>query len=244
MITLRNMSRPLHERSYLGHFIGWPRPPHASKGFQNCTDEHCDLNVRSVLLAEYSNREDMHVTVDVPYSESFLGLVSSVFCFVPRGKSAWSSRFFQTFFASCIPIILNDEYEPPFGEFMHMPSFMIKWPMTQARPSMLGKYLQRLYEEQPATVEQMRIAGSAARCWYSYPPSYIEWDWIELNRSKFNQTCATWHINNAFVAISKLLAIKATSAQHRFFWIDTKGKPVHGIADDTSRQVTTKSLEV
>lgn len=42
---------------------------------------------------------DMHVDVDVPYIESFVGLSNSVFCFVPRGKSAWSSRFFQTFFA-------------------------------------------------------------------------------------------------------------------------------------------------
>eukprot|EP00913_Durusdinium_trenchii_P003609 g3339.t1 len=93
------MAKPFDERSILGHFIGWPRPPHPSvMPPEECQNSSCPLNVRSVLLAR-KGEEMLHVDVDVPYMESFLGLTSSLFCFVPRGKSAWSSRFFQTFFA-------------------------------------------------------------------------------------------------------------------------------------------------
>merc|ERR1711907_862196 len=112
MMGLRKLSSPYDQRPILGHFIGWPRPPHASiLDPKKCQDASCPLNVRSVLLALKETEADMHVDVDVPYIESFMGLTQSVFCFVPRGKSAWSSRFFQTFFAGCIPIILNDLYE-------------------------------------------------------------------------------------------------------------------------------------
>ncbi|CAE7377835.1 rib-1 [Symbiodinium natans] len=132
MIALGKMARPLDERDKLGHFIGWPRPPHPSVlPPETCQDSSCSLNVRSVLLALKETEPLFHVDVDVPYVESFLGLTSSLFCFVPRGKSAWSSRFFQTFFAGCIPVLLNDRYEPPFGEFVDLPSAVIKWPMTQ-----------------------------------------------------------------------------------------------------------------
>ncbi|CAK9007558.1 unnamed protein product [Durusdinium trenchii] len=99
MIALGKMAKPFDERSILGHFIGWPRPPHPSvMPPEECQNSSCPLNVRSVLLAR-KGEEMLHVDVDVPYMESFLGLTSSLFCFVPRGKSAWSSRFFQTFFA-------------------------------------------------------------------------------------------------------------------------------------------------
>merc|ERR1739838_701018 len=99
MKGLTMMSKPAKERPYIGHFVGWPRPPHASvMPPEQCMDEHCPLNVRSVLLAMRGKESDMHVDVDVPYMESFLGLTSATFCFVPRGKSAWSIRFFQTFF--------------------------------------------------------------------------------------------------------------------------------------------------
>merc|ERR1712124_169376 len=98
---------------------------------EQCKDATCRLNIRSVLLAMRGKERDMHVDVDVPYMESFLGLTNAVFCFVPRGKSAWSSRFFQMFFAGCIPVLLNDLYEPPFGELLKIPSFVIKWPMAQ-----------------------------------------------------------------------------------------------------------------
>lgn len=61
---------------------------------------------------------DMHIRQDVPYTEALRGSVSSRFCFVPRGKSAWSSRLFRTMFGKCVPVILNDDYEMPFSSLL------------------------------------------------------------------------------------------------------------------------------
>merc|ERR1712224_383388 len=75
MIALGKLAKPQGELPYLGHFIGWPRPPHPSvMGPSACADETCALNVRSVLLAMKGKEPDMHVDVDVPYAESFIGL--------------------------------------------------------------------------------------------------------------------------------------------------------------------------
>merc|ERR550514_2718070 len=116
--------------------------------------------------------KDMHMDVDVPYIESFLRLTNSIFCFVPRGKSAWSSRFFQTFFAGCIPVLLNDLYEPPFGEIVDMQKAGLKWPMEDV-PGIVD-YLRRLRTEAPGAVEALQAAGAALRCWYAWPPSWLE----------------------------------------------------------------------
>mmetsp|Transcript_7712 Transcript_7712/g.21816 ORF Transcript_7712/g.21816 Transcript_7712/m.21816 type:complete len:630 (+) Transcript_7712:82-1971(+) len=217
MTGLVRLAKPVEERPYLGHFIGWPRPPHASvMAPESCADEHCPLSVRSVLLAMRGREPDMHVDVDVPYIESFMGLTSSVFCFVPRGKSGWSSRFFQTFFAGCIPVLLNDRYEPPFGEIVHLPSSVIKWPMTEV--AQLTTYLRLMRENRPDIIHAMREAGSSLRCWYAWYPSWLEWSWIDLNRSKFNSTCDSYHSQSAYIAVTRLLAPKATSAKHNFYW--------------------------
>eukprot|EP00927_Polykrikos_kofoidii_P065560 TRINITY_DN6129_c0_g2_i1.p1 TRINITY_DN6129_c0_g2~~TRINITY_DN6129_c0_g2_i1.p1 ORF type:complete len:662 (+),score=77.61 TRINITY_DN6129_c0_g2_i1:170-1987(+) len=217
MISLKKMGHPVQDRAALGHFIGWPRPPHASvMPPEDCANASCPLNVRSVLLDMKGREADMDVDVDVPYMNSFLGLTNSIFCFVPRGKSAWSSRFFQTFFAGCIPVLLNDRYEPPFGELVRLPSSIIKWPMTQT--ATLIDYLRHLRDERADRIFKLVQAGEEMRCWYSWPPSWVEWPWVDLNKSKFNATCADWHVRNAYVAVTRLLATKATSARYRFHW--------------------------
>lgn len=225
MISLGKLARPMDERDNLGHFIGWPRPPHPSVlPPETCQDSSCSLNVRSVLLALKEKEPLFHVDVDVPYVESFMGLTSSLFCFVPRGKSAWSSRFFQTFFAGCIPVLLNDRYDPPFGEFVDLPSAVIKWPMTQV-PALVD-YLKQLAFEDAERMSQLWEAGKALKCWYAWPPSWIEWSWLELNKSKFNATCEDWHLRNAYVAVTRLLATKVGSARSRFYW---PGATVEGL---------------
>ena len=78
MIALGKLAKPLAERGALGHFIGWPRPPHPSvMPSELCGNSSCALNVRSVLLARKGS-ELLHVDVDVPYMESFRGLTSSL----------------------------------------------------------------------------------------------------------------------------------------------------------------------
>merc|ERR1711994_1020847 len=76
----------------------------------------------------------------------------------------------------------------------------------------------RQLRERPEVLHSLRSAGREFRCWYAWPPSWVEWSWIDMNRSKFNATCGDWHVQNAYVAVTRLLAPKATSARHRFYW--------------------------
>lgn len=217
MMGLVKLGKPVDERPMLGHFIGWPRPPHPSvMSSAECSNASCPLAVRSVLLALGETEPDMHVDVDVPYIESFLGLTNSIFCFVPRGKSAWSSRFFQTFFAGCVPVLLNDRYEAPFGQLLDVAATHIKWPMADV-PGVVA-HLRMLRDQGAEVVRAMLARGCELRCWYAWTPSWVEWSWLDLNRSKFNATCADYHVKNAYVAVTRLLAPKATRARHRFYW--------------------------
>merc|ERR1712224_1172374 len=98
----------------------------------------------------------------------------------------------------------------------NIPAMTIKWPMD--RVGELVPYLRDFRQEHEDLILKFREAGREARCWYSWPPSAIEWQWTELNLSKFNRTCGEYHRKNAYIATTKLLAAKASTARYRFYW--------------------------
>jgi hypothetical protein len=162
----------------------------------------------------------LNIEQDVPYMEALLGALKSKFCFVPRGKSAWSSRFFQVFFYECVLVLLNDFYEAPFTEILDSTEFMIKWPMTKVDESLLS-YLESL------TLEQMeRLVENArqVRCWYVYPPSRLEHSFLDLN--KLRPICPEFVHENAYAAIHRLLArkVRATKAGPLTFFRPIDGR--------------------
>ena len=67
------------------------------------------------------------------------------------------------------------------------------------RVDALVPYLREIVDKHPDVLERLRDSGHAARCWYAWPPSIVEWAWVELNQSKFNATCGDWHRRNAYV---------------------------------------------
>eukprot|EP00392_Amoebophrya_sp_AT5.2_P018033 g18482.t1 len=80
-------------------------------GPENVNGEKDDLYVG------YTGLHEMHALMG-----------ASKFCFVPRGKSAWSLRFYEALFADCVPVLLSDFWELPFEDFLDYSKFVIKWP--------------------------------------------------------------------------------------------------------------------
>merc|ERR1712048_886994 len=102
------------------------------------------------------------VAQNLSFSEMHVLMGNARFCFVPKGKSAWSLRFFEALFANCVPVVLSDHWELPFEAFLDVPSFVIKWPMGD-----VGHRLLETLQEQPDDVVQKYIDMSRKlRCWY------------------------------------------------------------------------------
>eukprot|EP00238_Polyblepharides_amylifera_P002594 CAMPEP_0196575454 /NCGR_PEP_ID=MMETSP1081-20130531/4928_1 /TAXON_ID=36882 /ORGANISM="Pyramimonas amylifera, Strain CCMP720" /LENGTH=504 /DNA_ID=CAMNT_0041893761 /DNA_START=149 /DNA_END=1663 /DNA_ORIENTATION=- len=88
----------------------------------------------------------------------------SQFCFAPRGQSSWTLRFYESFFAGCIPVILADSIELPFQDVIDYSKVTIKWPMTKVDETLL-EYLKSVPLEDR---ERMAAAGKAIRCMFVY----------------------------------------------------------------------------
>jgi len=181
-------------RSYLADFVGWNRPLHAAQGGLAASSP------RDQLL-RMANEPDLHIRQDVPYMEAARGALSSRFCFVPRGKSAWSSRYFRVLFADCIPVLLNDFYEPPFGEVFDSSPFVVRWPMQRVGSELL-ETLRALPQE---AYEGMLQKARSARCWYVWMPSVMDHDHVDMQKGKLDEICPSWKNQNAFIAVMRLL---------------------------------------
>lgn len=54
------------------------------------------------------------------------GLKSSVFCIAPRGNAAWSPRLDEAMDAECIPVIMADNYDPPWSSVLDYSTFSVR----------------------------------------------------------------------------------------------------------------------
>lgn len=50
----------------------------------------------------------------------------SIFCLCPRGFAPWSRRFFDSVALGCIPVVIADNIELPFEEFIDYRKFTVK----------------------------------------------------------------------------------------------------------------------
>jgi len=191
---------PFVERPFLAEFVGWWRPLHVAQGTAD-SPRKAILRWASDAGNEKDRREleseELFIKQDVPYMEAFRGSISSRFCLVPRGKSAWSSRFFRVLFAGCVPVLLNDEYEPPFEAFLDIPHWLVKWPMRRVDDGLL-EYLRSV---PLSTLESMRQSLAGDRCWYVYPPSALDYEQTDLMKGKLDGICPEWRTQNAFVGV-------------------------------------------
>merc|ERR1712178_84304 len=160
---------------------------------------------------------DMHIMQDVPYTEALKGAIDSRFCFVPRGKSAWSSRLFRVLYAQCVPVVLNDDYEIPFadlfGEGNMIPdvprtdNWIVRWPMRKVN-AQLADVLRSIPLE---VLDTMVQNAHYARCWYSWYPARLDGLYADIGSPAGNYTnyvCPEWRTKSAYLAVMKLLLRK------------------------------------
>lgn len=196
IISLASHSRPLGEREHLAIFLGRTDP---SRGPHPATQE---ADVRGALRRLH-NEGQIFVAQNLSFSEMHAAMGNSRFCFVPKGKSAWSLRFYEALFAGCVPVVLSDHWEFPFEDFLDVPSFVIKWPMAKVGDRLL-ELLQQIPDE---VLDAYMQSGQRNRCWYVYPPLLAE---IELDGSRdmLNRVCPDIQDENAYVGILKVLKKK------------------------------------
>lgn len=195
ILSLSQAAKPLAERSRLAVFLGRidsSRGPHPSQG---------GPDVRAAIR-RLKEKGQIFVAQNLSFPEMHAVMGSAKFCFVPKGKSAWSLRFFEALFANCVPVVLSDFWELPFESIIDLPSFVIKWPMEMVGDTLM-EYLESISD---STLQQYMDMGKVWQCWYVYPPLLHEI--ASKSPDELHELCPELERENAFEAIMRLLAAK------------------------------------
>eukprot|EP00927_Polykrikos_kofoidii_P086748 TRINITY_DN9816_c0_g1_i2.p1 TRINITY_DN9816_c0_g1~~TRINITY_DN9816_c0_g1_i2.p1 ORF type:complete len:625 (+),score=87.96 TRINITY_DN9816_c0_g1_i2:54-1928(+) len=170
VVSLIDSDKPLEQRMHLAAFFGRVdvvRGPHPWVGG---ADVRRDILQLAELPAADGSGGGLWFGDNATHDIMHTAYGDSRFCFVPRGKSGWSLRFFEALFAGCVPVVISDKWELPFEDFLDVTRFVIKWPSTHVGNGLL-EYLRAL----PDTIVQRYMEeGRRARCWYFYPPKRLD----------------------------------------------------------------------
>ncbi|KAL5190225.1 putative glycosyltransferase [Glycine soja] len=86
--------------------------------------------VRPILLKHWENKEpDMKISGPLPHVRGNVNYIqlmkSSKFCICARGHEVNSPRVVEAIFHECIPVIISDNFIPPFFEILNWESFAV-----------------------------------------------------------------------------------------------------------------------
>lgn len=86
--------------------------------------------VRPVLLDYWGNKDpDMKIFGPMPHVKGNTNYIqhmkSSKFCICPRGHEVNSPRIVEAIFHECVPVIISDNFVPPFFEVLDWESFAV-----------------------------------------------------------------------------------------------------------------------
>lgn len=209
IVSLVAASRPLAEREHLAVFLGRTDPsrgPHPTSG-------GAEFDVRGAL-AKLHDEGKIFVAQNLSFHDMHATMGKARFCLVPKGKSAWSLRFYEALFAGCVPVVLSDNWELPFEDFLDLPSFVIKWPMSQTGDEML----ETLRQQPDEVVERYMENGRRLRCWYVYPTVLHEVHLSRDGKDALESICPDM-AENAFTGILRILERKrrVSRTMGRFF---------------------------
>lgn len=148
-------------------FVGYDQDPHdlrkrCLKVLENCSRLNCYLNPISKHYGSYEGtdlgkiRRQMFVD----------GLKQSRLVLSPRGAGQHSYRLFEAMSAGRVPILLGDDYELPFTEFIDYNSCIFKVPESQA--GVIDEVILQINERCRPTSCMADMAARARQYWVSY----------------------------------------------------------------------------
>ncbi|XP_012485465.1 probable glycosyltransferase At3g07620 isoform X1 [Gossypium raimondii] len=85
--------------------------------------------IRYLLLNEWKDKRDPDVQVfdQLPKGVSYMSkLKNSRFCLCPSGYEVASPRIVEAIYAECVPVLISDNYVPPFSDVLNWKSFSIQ----------------------------------------------------------------------------------------------------------------------
>eukprot|EP00049_Salpingoeca_infusionum_P025635 m.20858 g.20858 ORF g.20858 m.20858 type:complete len:484 (-) comp8216_c0_seq4:72-1523(-) len=83
--------------------------------------------VRRRLVDRLQDHPDVFTPTERVLHEEFLCfMAASDFCLCPRGQAAWSPRLEEAIFMGCIPVLIADDYEPPFSHLLDYSQFSVR----------------------------------------------------------------------------------------------------------------------
>ena len=116
---LSPMDRPV--KRWLGHFGGTV----VSLSVKDERGSFYSKGVRQYIKKHYSHDPDFKITgtrIDTYIHD----MMSSTFCLCPEGWHAWNPRPYQAVILGCIPVLLSEEIELAFEDFIDYSKFMIR----------------------------------------------------------------------------------------------------------------------
>ncbi|KAK8658126.1 hypothetical protein V6N13_036338 [Hibiscus sabdariffa] len=85
--------------------------------------------IRYLLLNEWKDKRDTDIQVfdQLPRGVSYTSkLMSSRFCLCPSGYEVASPRIVEAIYAECVPVLISDNYVPPFSDVLNWKAFSIQ----------------------------------------------------------------------------------------------------------------------
>ncbi|CAJ1974762.1 unnamed protein product [Sphenostylis stenocarpa] len=89
---------------------------------------HLHGYIRYLLLHTWKNKDqDVQVYEEIPEGISYYAkLRSSRFCLCPSGYEVASPRIVEAIFAECVPVLISENYVPPFDDVLNWKSFSVQ----------------------------------------------------------------------------------------------------------------------
>jgi hypothetical protein len=123
-----------------------------------------DSKIRRDIAKAYVDTPAFYLPARLASGDPYLcAMASSTFCLAPRGNAAWSPRLDEALYAGCIPVILADNYDPPFSSVLNYSSFSLV--VNESAVAQLGRILAAVPED---TRRQLRASGASVRPFFRY----------------------------------------------------------------------------